>query len=134
MPEISHGRSHRAKPLAARRKLPWTLTGIPSGGTLASVAVATTTATLTITEGASAGAADTKVGSFTIAMATSATGIRDAGGNLSSFAATAPADGAGPVAMSVSSSGGATVGTIEPADSLTITFSEPLDPASVPRR
>ena len=74
---------------------PWTLANVPSGGTLASVAVATTTATLTITEGA--GAANTAVGSFTIALATSATGIRDAAGNLSSFAATAPADGAAPV-------------------------------------
>lgn len=78
---------------------PWTLTGVPSNGTLASVAVATTTATLTITEGA--GAADTTVGSFTVALATSATGVRDAGLNLSSFATTTPVDCAGPVAVSV---------------------------------
>jgi hypothetical protein len=111
---------------------PWTLTGIPSGGTLSTVTVtvATATATLNFTEGA--GTADTSVGSFTIAMATSATGIRDAANNLASFAATAPADGAGPVAMSVSTTGGAAVGKIEAADTLTINFSEPLAPASVP--
>ena len=74
---------------------PWTLANIPSGGTLASVAVATTTATLTITEGA--GAPDTAVGAFTIALTTNATGIRDTAGNQSSFAATAPTDSAKPV-------------------------------------
>jgi hypothetical protein len=110
--------------------VPWTLTGVPSGGTLASVAVVTTTATLTLTEGA--GAADTSVGSFTVALAQSATGIRDAAANKSAFAATAPADSAGPVATSVSSTGGVTAGRIEAADTLAITFSEPLDPASVP--
>jgi hypothetical protein len=109
---------------------PWTLNGVPSGGALASVAILTTTATLTLNEGA--GAADTTVGSFTIALGTSATGIRDAGSNLSSFATTTATDGAGPVATSVSSTGGATTGMIEAADTLTITFSEPLDPASVP--
>jgi hypothetical protein len=109
---------------------PWTLSNVPSGGTLASVAVATTTATLTITEGA--GAADTTVGSFTIAMATNAAGVRDAAGNLSSFAATAPADGAGPVAISVAFTGGASTGKIEVGDTMTVVFSEPLNPASVP--
>ena len=74
---------------------PWTLANVPSGGTLASVSVSAAVATLTITEGA--GAPDTAVGSFTVALATSATGIRDAAGNLSSFAATGPADGAKPV-------------------------------------
>src|SRR5207253_6834303 len=52
-------------------------------------------ATLTISEGA--GAPDTAVGAFTVALATNAAGIRDAAGNLSSFAASSPADGAKPV-------------------------------------
>ena len=56
---------------------------MPCGGTLASVAVAAPTVTLTITEGA--GAADTSVGSFTVALAPDPTGIRDAAGNLASF-------------------------------------------------
>ena len=74
---------------------PWTLANTPSGGTLASVAVATSNATLTITEGA--GAPDTAVGAFTIALTQNPTGIRDAAGNQSSFAATAPTDSAKPV-------------------------------------
>jgi hypothetical protein len=108
---------------------PWTLANIPSGGTLASVAVATTTATLTITEGA--GAANTTVGSFTIAMATNATGVRDAASNLASFTTTTPADGAGPVAISVTFTGGTIVGRIEVGDTMTIVFSEPLNPATI---
>jgi len=108
---------------------PWTLANIPSSGTLASVAVATTTATLTITEGA--GAANTAVGSFTIAMTTNATGVRDAAGNLASFTTTTPADGAGPVAISVTFTGGTTPGKIEADDTMTIVFSEPLNPATV---
>ena len=74
---------------------PWTLANVPSGGSLASVAVATTNATLTISEGA--GAPDTATGTFTIALTTNATGIRDAAGNQASFAATTPTDGAKPV-------------------------------------
>ena len=54
---------------------PWTLANIPSAGSLASVSISSPVATLTITEGA--GAADTSVGSFTVALGTSATGIRD---------------------------------------------------------
>ena len=48
---------------------------------------------MTLTEGS----VDTAVGSFTVALAASATGVKDAQGNLASFAATAPADKAGPV-------------------------------------
>ncbi|MDB5064422.1 MAG: hypothetical protein JWM18_856, partial [Chloroflexi bacterium] len=55
---------------------PWTLANVPSGGTLSSVSVSGAVATLTLTEGA--GAADTSVGSFTAALATNASGIRDA--------------------------------------------------------
>ena len=100
---------------------PWTLANVPSGGTLASVAVATTTATLTITEGA--GAANTAVGSFTVALATSATGIRDAAGNLSSFAATAPADGAAPVRTAMVMQDVNANGKV---DQVSVTFSEAL--------
>ncbi len=109
---------------------PWTLAGIPSGGTLGSVAVATTTATLTITEGS--GSADTTVGSATVALAASASGIRDAAGNLSSFAATTPLDAAGPVVTSIVFVGGANIGKIESGDTMTITFSEPLNPSTIP--
>ncbi len=110
---------------------PWTLANVPSGGTLASVSVAGAVATLTITEGA--GAPDTAVGSFTVALATSATGIRDAAGNLSSFAATSPADGARPVPVSVTSvNNGVTAGLMEVGDTVTVTFSEAIATAVGP--
>ena len=80
---------------------PWTLTNVPSGGNLTTVSVSSATATLTITEGA--GAPDTAVDSFTIALASNATGIRDAAGNQANFTTTTPTDGAGPVPVSVTS-------------------------------
>jgi hypothetical protein len=110
---------------------PWTLANVPSTGTLASVAVATTTATLTITEGA--GAANTAVGSFTVALATSATGIRDAAGNQSSFTATTPTDGAAPVPISIATTtAGTTAGLMQVGDALAVTFSEAILASSVP--
>jgi hypothetical protein len=111
--------------LAASTATPqWTLANVPSTGALASVATATNTATLTITEGG--GAASTAVGSFTVALATSATGIRDAAGNQSSFGATAPSDGAGPVPITLVDTDGGTNGKFETGDTMTVTFSEPV--------
>jgi len=109
---------------------PWTLANVPSGGTLLSVSVATTTATLTLTEGAAA--ADTAVGSMTVALATSATGVRDAAGNLSSLAAVAPVDGAKPITVTITDTNGTTDGKIQAGDTLVVTFSEPLNAATVP--
>lgn len=103
---------------------------MPSGGTLASVAVAGTRATLTITEGT--GAADTTVGSLTVALAATATGIRDANGNRSSFAATAPADKAGPVPTLVITSNTNRAGIAEPGDAFAAVFSEAPAPLSLP--
>ena len=104
---------------------PWTLANVPSGGSLSSVSVSGAVATLTIAEGA--GAADTAVGSFSVALSTSATGIRDAAGNLASFAATSPADGARPVPIAVTSTNnGTTAGLMEAGDILQVTFSETL--------
>lgn len=101
---------------------PWTLANVPSSGSLGSVSVSGTAATLTITEGA--GAQNTAVGSFTIALATSATGIRDSAGNQSSFSARAPNDGAGPVPTAVTDTNGTTDGKFEQNDTMTVTFSE----------
>ena len=109
---------------------PWTLSGVPSGGSLSSVSVATPVVTLNLTEGASP--ADTSVGSFTIAMTASATGVRDAAGNLASFAATAPTDQAKPVVVSITDTNGTTDGMIQAGDTLVVTFSEALAPASMP--
>ena len=104
---------------------PWTLANVPSGGNHTSTTVAGAVATLTIAEGA--GAANTAVGAFTVALATNAAGIRDAAGNLSSFAGSAPADGARPVPVSVTStSNGVTAGLMEAGDEFAVTFSEAI--------
>ena len=109
---------------------PWTLANVPSGGTLASVALSSATLTLTLTEGA--GAADTTVGTMTVAMAANAAGARDAIGNLGTFAATTPLDKAKPAAATITDTNGSLDGKAEPGDTIVITFSEPLAPASVP--
>ena len=67
-----------------------------------------------------------------MALAQSATGIRDSSGNRSSFPATAPTDGAGPVPTAIADTNGTTNGLFQPGDTLAVTFSEPLAPASVP--
>lgn len=101
---------------------PWTLASVPSGGSLSSVSVAGAIATLTVNEGA--GAANTAVGSFTVALAADPNGIRDAAGNQSSFVPTAPTDKAAPVLSAVTRTPGShddTFGTTtEKTGSLTI--------------
>jgi hypothetical protein len=108
---------------------PWTLTDVPSSGTLNSVSVSGAIATLTLNEGA--GAADTSVGSFALALAASATGIRDAAGNQSSFATTAPSGLAGPVLMIATSAPGTTANRMQTGDTFVLTFSEGLAPSSL---
>ncbi|MGH9042584.1 MAG: hypothetical protein ACRDZ3_20410 [Acidimicrobiia bacterium] len=102
----------------------WALAAVPSSGSLASVSVSGAVATLTITEG---GTADTAVGSFTVALASNANGIRDALGNRSSFAPTSPLDQAAPriTAMTLTNLGN-TSGRVEKDDRMTVTFSEPI--------
>jgi hypothetical protein len=114
---------------AAPCTAPWTLAGVPSGGSIDSVDVSLDTATLNLTEGP--GPQDTAVGAFTVALAGGATGIVDADGDPASFAATAPADGAGPVPVADASTPGVTADWMEPGDTFTVTFSEPIDPATV---
>ena len=109
---------------------PWTLAGAPGGAsnTLSSVSVATTIATLSLNEGS----VNTASGSFTIALATTANGIRDAAGNQSSFAATAVADKASPIAVDVQAvDGPGLAGRIDSGDVITYTFSEPIAAASI---
>jgi prepilin-type N-terminal cleavage/methylation domain-containing protein len=110
---------------------PWTLANVPSGGSLSSVSVSGSTATLTVTEGS--GAKETAVGSFTVALATNANGIRDAAGNRSSFSASAPSDGASPVPVSAQlfNKSGGTNGKVEQGDSFTVEYSERLGVASL---
>ncbi|WCO67835.1 hypothetical protein PO878_03740 [Iamia majanohamensis] len=109
----------------------WTLTDVPSGGTLASVGLTTSTVTLTLTEGT--GAADTAVGAMRVAMGASASGVRDGSGNPApAFAPVAPRDQARAVPLDVTDTNGATDGRVEPGDTLSLRFSEPLAAASVP--
>jgi hypothetical protein len=107
---------------------PWTLANAPggAGNTLASVSVATTVATLRLNEGT----VNTASGSFTVALATNASGIRDAAGNLSSFAATAVADKAAPVPTNVVLANVTTLGQARSQDTVTVTYSETLDATS----
>ena len=107
----------------------WTLTNVPSGGTKSSVSTSGNTATVVITEGV--GAADTSVGSFTVALAASATGIRTTGGVQASFAATAPTDGAKPVPTAATLNNAVTSGTVVAGDFISITYSEALDPSTI---
>ena len=112
---------------------PWTVANVPSGGTLSSVGVAGTQATLTLAEGT--GAANTAVGTMTVALAPSSTGIRDASGNQASFTATAPADKAGPVPTSVGTTnngGGGGSGRLQANDNFYAVFSEAILATSVP--
>jgi hypothetical protein len=109
---------------------PWTLTGVPSGGTLASVTRSSATLTLRLNQGG--GAADTTIGAMTVAMATNAGGARDAASNLSSFAVKTPLDAAGPAAILTTDTNGTINGRAQSGDTVVITFSEPLAPASVP--
>jgi hypothetical protein len=108
---------------ASTATAPWTLGNVPSNGSLASVATSGPTATLTLTEGA--GAANTAVGSFTVALTQNVTGIRDAAGNGSSFAATAPADKAAPVPTGIAFPVvGSLPSRFQQNDELAVVFSE----------
>ncbi len=106
----------------------WVVTGIPSRGTLASVSVSGSVATLRIAEGA--GDHDTTVGSLRVSL-TTPNQIQDAAGNRPSLGAVTPIDRAGPVPIAVRKKNAGTLGLIEAGDSLTVEWSEPLDPASV---
>jgi hypothetical protein len=110
---------------------PWSLTSVPSGGLLTSVAASGTTTTLSLAEGS--GALDTSVGATTVALAASTNGIRDVAGNLTSFLPRTPSDGARPLLVgTITDTNGALDGRFESGDTLSLTFSEPLAPSSVP--
>jgi hypothetical protein len=115
----------------------WSLSGaVPSGGTLGAPVVvsnASHTITLPIVEGS--GAADTSVGSLAVNFNPAASC------SLLGFANLVPIDDAAPVVVAVTvgpqpkNAQGVTtgaVGKMEPGDSVSIQFSEPLDPTTVP--
>ncbi len=106
----------------------WTLANAPGGAsnTLSGVSVATTVATLTLSEGT----VNTASGTFTIALSANANGIRDLAGNQSSFSATSVADKAAPVPTNVVLANGTTLGRARTQDTVTVTYSETLDATS----
>ena len=111
-------------------KAPWALANAPGGAsnTLSTVSVATSVATLTLDEGN----VNTASGSFTVALAANATGIRDYAGNQASFSATSVADKAAPVAVDVQAVNGiGTAGRIDSGDVVTYTFSEAMSATSI---
>jgi len=108
---------------------PWTLANVPSGGALASVTVSGTTATLALTEGG--GAASTAVGTFTIGLASSASGIRDGAGNPASFGPTSPLDKAGPVPVTLTIGNGGTNDRADQNDTISITWSERIKASTI---
>jgi uncharacterized repeat protein (TIGR01451 family) len=117
----------------------WALTNVPSGGSLQSVSTSGNTATLVI--GGWTDQPDTSVSLFKVGLQ-SGNAIQDMGGNRASFAAAAPADGAGPVPVGFrhqhNTSNGTCVGTVntagrpEDCDEITAEWSEPLLPSSIP--
>jgi hypothetical protein len=107
---------------------PWQLENAPSGATVAYVSTSGANAYVTLEEGS---AANTAVGAFTVALAANGSGLTDAAGNPASFAATAPADLAGPVAVSFRSFDNDDTpgnGKLQPGDYVEVQFSEALAP------
>lgn len=112
----------------------WTLTAAPSGRTLTSVSVTAGQTSATLTLGGGTTTKDTAASAFTIALSATAGGIRDAADNRSRFAATAPADRAGPVPTSLLVSNGPgnnAAGRPEKSDQIQVVFSEPLSPPTI---
>jgi len=91
------------------------------------VSVASTVATLTLNEGT----VNTASGSFTVALATNASGIRDFAGNQASFSATSVADKAAPVPTNVVLANNGVAGQANNGDTITLTYSEALDATSL---
>ena len=99
----------------------FSLTSPPSGATLNSVGVSGAQATLAVAEGA--GAATTAVDRSASTLTANPAGVRDASGNLASYAATAPMDRAAPALVTLSLLDNNGNGKV---DRVTASFSETL--------
>ncbi len=109
---------------------PWTIHGLPSGSTVSYVSAVGRRVALDILEGS--GPLDTAASSLTVALAAGPNGVVDAEGDAASFAATSTLDRMGPVPVALASVDVAgTPRVMEPGDTFTVTFSEPIDPATV---
>ena len=114
----------------------WSSTTSPSGRVVTAVTVAAGGTTAVLSLGGGTTTKDTAGSGFTVALAATAGGIRDAAGNLSSFAATPVADRAGPVPTRLviengPSPGDGNGGEAGKGDRVRVTFSEKLAVASV---
>ncbi len=114
----------------------WTPGSSPSGRVISNVAVTTggTTATLTLSGGNTT--KDTAGSGFTVALASSSAGIRDAAGNQSSFSAAAVADKASPLPISLALEDGPSPGDNNgglpgKGDRVRVRFSEKLSVSSI---
>jgi len=107
---------------------PWTLANAPGGPSniVVGVSVGTPVATLSLNEGT----VNTAAGSFTVALAAYANGVRDLAGNQASFSATAVADKAAPVPTNVELANGNVAGQARSQDTVTVTYSETMDATS----
>lgn len=108
---------------------PWTLANVPSGGVRGTVSMSGTSGLLRITEGP--GALETGVGAFTVALTATPTGVRDAAGNQTAFGPRSPTDAARPRVTAIADTNGTTNGRVEPGDTLSVTFTEAMDPATL---
>lgn len=115
---------------AAPCTAPWSLANVPSGGSLASVDADGSTVTLRLSEGT--GRASTAVGGLRVALDGRPDGVVDADGDAASFGPTAPDDRAGPVPRDLTSANNGNANNVmEPGDTFTVTFTEPIDPATL---
>jgi hypothetical protein len=114
----------------------WTLAASPSGRAVTAVTVVAGGTTAVLSLGGGTTTKDTAGTGFTVALAATAGGIRDAAGNLSSFAATPVADKAGPVPTRLVIENGPSPsdgngGEAGQGDRVRVTFSEKLAVASL---
>ncbi|HVE94374.1 MAG TPA: TadE/TadG family type IV pilus assembly protein [Acidimicrobiales bacterium] len=101
----------------------FTVANSPTGSnSITSVVVSGRVVTLTL----AGSTVNTAPGAMTVALTASPSGVVDLHGNRGSFDPTAVADGAGPVLLAITDTGGAVNGRMGALDSLTLSFSEPI--------
>lgn len=109
---------------------PWVLTDLPVGTVLSDVELSGSDVWLNLTEGW--GPRSTAVGAATVALTASTNGVLSSLLDPVGFAATSPSDDMAPVPIDLASTNeGLFDNIMEPGDTFTVTFSEPIDPTSI---
>jgi hypothetical protein len=107
----------------------FTLTSPPSGRSITSVTISSNVATLALGGGQTGPShADTAATDFRVSASVRA----PSGTAEADLGPVAPADLAGPVLMSFTSTNAGTAGRFDPGDTLRLTFSESISPSSLP--